>query len=149
MVRCSVSWCRCFLGRADSRPGGGRQEFEPADGADANALPVQTRVPRESSELGLYRGNVMHLEMSIDQMFMLRPFLGMSGYKTHLKGLFVDKDADYFQHLLDQADVDPNVDPPSNEFCIDDTDAVVDMSFADYIELNLDGEPQEDGKKAA
>ena len=40
-------------------------------------------------ELGLYRGNVMHLEMSMDQMFMLRPFLGMSDYKTHLKGLYL------------------------------------------------------------
>jgi len=40
-------------------------------------------------ELGLYRGNVMHLEMSMDQMFSMRPFLGMSGYRTHLKGLFI------------------------------------------------------------
>lgn len=40
-------------------------------------------------ELGLYQGNVMHLEMSIDQMFMMRPFLGMANYKTHLKGLYL------------------------------------------------------------
>lgn len=40
-------------------------------------------------ELGLYRGNVMHLEMSLDQMFALRPFLGMAEYKTHLKGLYL------------------------------------------------------------
>lgn len=40
-------------------------------------------------EMGLYRGNVMHLEMSLDQMFGLRPFLGMSGYRTHLKGLYL------------------------------------------------------------
>ena len=40
-------------------------------------------------ELGLYRGNVMHLEMSIDQMFAMRPFLGMAEYKTHLKGLYL------------------------------------------------------------
>ncbi len=40
-------------------------------------------------ELGLFRGNVMHLEMSIDQMFMMRPFLGMSKYRTHLKGLYL------------------------------------------------------------
>lgn len=39
--------------------------------------------------LGLYRGNVMHLEMSLDQMFALRPFLGMAEYKTHLKGLYI------------------------------------------------------------
>ncbi len=40
-------------------------------------------------ELGLFRGNVMHLEMSIDQLFMLRPFLGMGRYRTHLKGLYL------------------------------------------------------------
>ncbi|MDX1547137.1 MAG: NAD(P)/FAD-dependent oxidoreductase, partial [Rhodothermales bacterium] len=40
-------------------------------------------------ELGLFRGNVMHLEMSIDQMFMLRPFLGGSRYRTPLKGLYL------------------------------------------------------------
>lgn len=40
-------------------------------------------------ELGLYRANVMHLEMTLDQMFMLRPMLGMSEYKTHLKGLYI------------------------------------------------------------
>lgn len=40
-------------------------------------------------ELGLFRGNVMHLEMSLDQMFMLRPFLGMARYRTHLKGLYL------------------------------------------------------------
>ncbi len=39
--------------------------------------------------LGLFRGNVMHLEMSLDQMFMMRPMLGMAGYKTHLKGLYI------------------------------------------------------------
>jgi phytoene dehydrogenase-like protein len=40
-------------------------------------------------ELGLYRGNVMHLEMSMDQMFMLRPMLGLGTYRTHLKGLYL------------------------------------------------------------
>jgi phytoene dehydrogenase-like protein len=40
-------------------------------------------------ELGLVRGNVMHLEMSVTQMFGLRPFLGMSGYRTHRRGLYL------------------------------------------------------------
>ena len=40
-------------------------------------------------ELGLFRGNVMHLEMSLDQMFSLRPALGMSGYKGPVEGLFL------------------------------------------------------------
>lgn len=40
-------------------------------------------------ELGLLKGNVMHLEMSLDQMFMMRPHLEMSGYRTHLEGLYI------------------------------------------------------------
>jgi len=40
-------------------------------------------------ELGLFRGNVMHLEMSLDQMFMMRPLPGLSGYRTHLDGLYI------------------------------------------------------------
>lgn len=39
--------------------------------------------------LGLLRGNVMHLEMSIDQMFMLRPALTLSNYRGPLKGLYL------------------------------------------------------------
>ncbi len=40
-------------------------------------------------ELGLFRGNVMHLEMGLDQMFMMRPSLEMSGYRSHLEGLYL------------------------------------------------------------
>lgn len=40
-------------------------------------------------ELGLYRGNVMHLEMTMDQMFCLRPFLGAAQYRSHIKGLYL------------------------------------------------------------
>lgn len=40
-------------------------------------------------ELGLPRGNVMHLEMSLDQMFAMRPALGLSGYRAHLDGLYL------------------------------------------------------------
>jgi phytoene dehydrogenase-like protein len=39
--------------------------------------------------LGLYRGNVMHLEMSLDQMFFLRPTPLLSRYRTHIEGLFI------------------------------------------------------------
>jgi len=39
--------------------------------------------------LGLLRGNVMHLEMSIDQMFMMRPALTLSNYRGPLKGLYL------------------------------------------------------------
>lgn len=40
-------------------------------------------------ELGLFRGNVMHLEMGIDQMFALRPAVTLSNYRAHLKGLYL------------------------------------------------------------
>jgi phytoene dehydrogenase-like protein len=40
-------------------------------------------------ELGLLRGNVMHLEMSVNQMFMMRPALDMSNYRAPLKGLYL------------------------------------------------------------
>jgi phytoene dehydrogenase-like protein len=40
-------------------------------------------------ELGLYRGNVMHLEMSLDQMFALRPFLGSAEYRSPVPGLYL------------------------------------------------------------
>jgi phytoene dehydrogenase-like protein len=40
-------------------------------------------------EFGMRRGNVMHLEMTIGQMFALRPFAGMAGYRTHLRGLYL------------------------------------------------------------
>jgi phytoene dehydrogenase-like protein len=40
-------------------------------------------------ELGLLRGNVMHLEMSVDQMFFMRPYLGGSGYKTPVRNLYL------------------------------------------------------------
>ncbi len=39
--------------------------------------------------LGLRRGNVMHLEMGIDQMFALRPTPGMAEYRTPVPGLFL------------------------------------------------------------
>nr|WP_028566861.1 NAD(P)/FAD-dependent oxidoreductase [Salisaeta longa] len=39
--------------------------------------------------LGLFRGNVMHLEMSIDQMFAARPALGLANYKGPVPGLFL------------------------------------------------------------
>jgi phytoene dehydrogenase-like protein len=39
--------------------------------------------------LGLFRGNVMHLEMSIDQMFAARPALGLSSYRGPVDHLYL------------------------------------------------------------
>ena len=40
-------------------------------------------------ELGLLHGNVMHIEMSLDQMFTLRPTPELSQYKTHIEHLYL------------------------------------------------------------
>ncbi|MDZ4768009.1 MAG: NAD(P)/FAD-dependent oxidoreductase [Chloroflexota bacterium] len=40
-------------------------------------------------ELGLHRGNVMHLEMSVDQMFLFRPAMGFSQYRAPVPGLYL------------------------------------------------------------
>lgn len=39
--------------------------------------------------LGLIGGNVMHLEMSLDQMFCARPAPGLAGYRSHLPSLYL------------------------------------------------------------
>lgn len=39
--------------------------------------------------LGLLRGNVMHLDMSVDQMFLMRPALTLSNYRGPLPGLYL------------------------------------------------------------
>jgi phytoene dehydrogenase-like protein len=38
---------------------------------------------------GMLRGNVMHVEMSFDQMFMFRPIPEMSNYKTPIENLYL------------------------------------------------------------
>jgi len=49
---------------------------------------IQTPLEIERT-LGLLRANVMHLEMSLDQMFMFRPLPELSTYKTPLPGLYL------------------------------------------------------------
>ena len=49
---------------------------------------IQTPLDLERT-LGLLRGNVMHLEMSLDQMFMFRPLPELAAYKTPLPGLYL------------------------------------------------------------
>lgn len=39
--------------------------------------------------LGLLKGNVMHVEMDFDQMFLFRPLPEMSAYKTPIKNLYL------------------------------------------------------------
>ncbi|MDX6272880.1 MAG: hypothetical protein QOJ92_90 [Frankiales bacterium] len=40
-------------------------------------------------ELGLLRGNVMHVEMGLDSMFALRPLPGWSGYRAPVPGVYL------------------------------------------------------------
>lgn len=49
---------------------------------------IETPVYLERT-LGLLRGNVMHLEMSIDQMMLFRPAIGMSAYRGPVKHLYL------------------------------------------------------------
>ncbi len=49
---------------------------------------VQTPLDLES-ELGLRRGNVMHVEMGLDSMFSYRPLPELAGYRTPVRGLFL------------------------------------------------------------
>jgi phytoene dehydrogenase-like protein len=49
---------------------------------------VQTPLDLER-ELGLRRGNVMHVEMGLDAMFSLRPLPELAGYRTPVDGLYL------------------------------------------------------------
>ena len=49
---------------------------------------VQTPLDLER-ELGLRRGNVMHVEMGLDAMFAYRPLPELAGYRTPVRGLFL------------------------------------------------------------
>ncbi len=51
---------------------------------------VQTLTPLDlEREFGLTGGNIFHGEMSVDQMFMLRPVSGWARYRTPIRGLFI------------------------------------------------------------
>ncbi len=49
---------------------------------------IQTPLSLER-DLGLLRGNVMHVEMDIDQMFLFRPLPELSTYRTPFENLFL------------------------------------------------------------
>lgn len=49
---------------------------------------IQTPLDLER-RIGLLKGNVMHVEMSFDQMFFFRPLPELSGYRTPIKGLYL------------------------------------------------------------
>jgi phytoene dehydrogenase-like protein len=60
----------------------------PGFAASVEAMHVQTPLDLER-ELGLRRGNVMHVEMSLDAMFAYRPLPELSRYRTPIDGLYL------------------------------------------------------------
>ena len=60
----------------------------PGFAASVEHMHVQTPLDLER-ELGLLRGNVMHVEMAIDQMFHLRPQPDLADYRTPVRGLYL------------------------------------------------------------
>jgi phytoene dehydrogenase-like protein len=50
----------------------------------------QTLTPRDlERRFGLTGGNIFHGEMSLDQMFVMRPLAGWAKYRTPIKGLYL------------------------------------------------------------
>ncbi len=49
---------------------------------------IQTPLDLERN-VGLLKGNIMHIDMSLDQMFMFRPLPELSGYRTPIEGLYL------------------------------------------------------------
>lgn len=62
--------------------------FAPNVPASVEGMVIQTPLDLER-EHGLYNGNVMHLEMGLDQMFFFRPTPELSAYRTPIPGLFL------------------------------------------------------------
>jgi phytoene dehydrogenase-like protein len=61
-----------------------------APGTSEKVLDRFIQTPLQLEEMhGLHKGNVMHLEMSIDQMFSLRPLPELSSYRMPLPGLYL------------------------------------------------------------
>ena len=66
----------------------GVDRYAPGFAASVTDTLLQTPADLER-ELGLHNGNVMHLEMSLDAMFALRPLPGWSSYRSPLPGLYL------------------------------------------------------------
>lgn len=60
----------------------------PGFASSVERMYVQTPLDLER-ELGLRRGQVMHVEMTLDQMFAWRPTPELSGYRTPITGLYL------------------------------------------------------------
>jgi phytoene dehydrogenase-like protein len=64
------------------------ERVAPGFTASVEHVHVQTPLDLER-ELGLLRGNVMHVEMGLDAMFAMRPLPELAGYRTPVPGLYL------------------------------------------------------------
>ena len=64
------------------------EKAAPGFASSIEQVHVQTPLDLER-ELGLRRGNVMHVEMGLDSMFAYRPLPELAGYRTPVRGLFL------------------------------------------------------------
>jgi len=64
------------------------EKVAPGFASTIEHLHVQTPLDLER-ELGLRRGNVMHVEMGLDAMFAYRPLPELAGYRTPVRGLYL------------------------------------------------------------
>jgi phytoene dehydrogenase-like protein len=64
------------------------ERFAPGTREQVRDIYVQTP-PGIEEKHNMPNANVMHVEMSIDQMFMFRPLPELAGYKTPLKNLYI------------------------------------------------------------
>jgi phytoene dehydrogenase-like protein len=62
--------------------------FAPGFATSVREMHVQTPLDLER-ELGLLRGNVMHVEMGLDGMFAWRPLPELAGYRGPVQGLYL------------------------------------------------------------
>jgi phytoene dehydrogenase-like protein len=66
----------------------GLDRFAPGFADSVTEIHVQTPLDLER-ELGLLRGNVMHVEMGLDEMFAWRPLPELAGYRGPVGGLYL------------------------------------------------------------
>ena len=63
-------------------------EYAPNMASSVTDRYIQTPLDLERN-VGLIKGNIMHLDMSLDQMFMFRPLPELSQYRTPIGGLYI------------------------------------------------------------
>jgi phytoene dehydrogenase-like protein len=63
-------------------------EYAPNVASSVTNRYIQTPLDLERN-VGLLKGNIMHIDMSLDQMFMFRPLPELSQYRTPIEGLYL------------------------------------------------------------